>query len=328
MKNIILFSIIIIIIAAMAGTAEAGDGLNYSDAQTATQVSDFTIPTNGSYIGAIQIGDIDPTKISQINVSADTYNMDIKISTLSWCGAICPDIVTSFKDKYNNRNETHAWSEWFPGTKDAIYMPDYGGILTFGIYNDRIYWVKNNQKRGNSKPLLNTPFNTTDPTNIIMVYPAQMLTIKVVGSDKVDVTYYIGTAKQLGTSSTNINTNPITKGTPLDAILWLLQQVPFIGEFLKDTVEFLTSFFNIMFSVLVFLVAGFDIIFMAFISFAMIHGIIIMAAGGTPFDGVKVTALDIVEFFKILFAGIVIFFGLIWKIVQAIGTFIQSIKPI
>lgn len=308
--------------------------LNWSSVQTISQISNITIPSNNSYIGAIQLTDIDAKSISSINISSTTYSMNISIVLDSYIfGLITPvTITTDFQDKILHKNQSKTFTVIFPPDDDILILPQYtlgyttsrnGEIINIAIYNDQAYWKSNVSfltgfSSSRMQPLINNPYNTS---NLMRAMPSKTISIQITGSDKVDVSYIMGTSDQIGDISSNFQDSALDMDSQ-GWMIWALSKIPWIGVYLASAVTFLSLFFGLIFSLITFLIFDLDIIFLLLLSFSMLHGIIIMASGGTPYDGVKRPIEDIIFGIKGTYTVLIMFFTLIWNIVRSIATII------
>ena len=325
-KKFIVYLAAILIIGTMSVEAVP---FNYTDSQTASQVSEFTVPApDGLYVGAIQISDIDDSKISRVTVTADTYKLDVSITTASYIfGYYQRSTITStFNDYITHQNETVTYYDNFPAASNILQVPQYSEFVTnqgLKIQQDSIIW-ETSGLLSNMLDLINSGIiqsNLSNVSNFLRVEPSQHVTISVQGSDKVDVTYYSGTLDQARGSSVNV----MTVESKESWFVWIVTKIPFIGKFIVETIDFLTAFFTTVFKGLGFFVLDFDIILLTYLTISMLHGIVLMSKGGTPFDGVKVLIVDFIAFIKFTVWFVVAVIGLIWRIVHAIA---QVLKPI
>lgn len=307
-----------ILVLAMTATAT----FNTTDSNTAIQVSSFTIPiTSGTYVGAIRISDIDPTKIDKIIVTSNTYILTVNITTTHISTIpVSSSFNSTFKDLIKNTTETVTFSQNLPSSTQNLEIPQIdvksNGEIT--IKNGFVRWDNNNILFYNDWNLINSnllclSLSNCVGNNVTQIIPSQYVNIIIQGNDKVDVTYYVGTLDKISESNRFIASK--------DSLLsGLIKSIPYVGTFIEGSLTFLASFFYVLLKALEFLVTGFDIIVLTYFTFTMIHGIMIMSAGGTPFAGIIVLVTDFGLFIKFIILMVTLSLGLLWRIILAIAS--------
>ena len=324
------FLILIVLFALILPAPTSAEELTWNAIRTIHQVSNYTINGNGSYVGAIKIYNINPSNLSKIDVVASGYLLNLSFVQGTYAFGLLPSVtITSrYKDIRTLRTHNYSFTYSFPGSSDSVVIPQYYNSNGYFItVLDRIQYSKNDNTFLDVQQLLNTLYNETgvyNDSNKLLVPPSKTVRISVYGADKIDIDYVIGTATQLSnadqSSSFNTLTAPVTGGSWAD---WILSNIPFVGDFLVRTKNFMVQFLTIVFSILFFIPTNLDILFFILFSFAMVHGIIVMSKQGTPLDGVMATLNDTLYIFNKTYILLVQLFNMIWKVVQSIGT----IKP-